>query len=293
MQNLKEKLLQKVEVIESNKPKVTYSNTVCEASENVILLKPQENNKPSSVIPEFEISMNEAKERIIMLQSFIKEIMISNVDYGLIPRCDKPSLFKSGAEKLCDIFGFSKHIEVLNRIEDWEKGLFHYEVKSILINKRTGFIEAEGIGCCNNRERKFKTQDSFSIINTILKMAKKRALIDAVLSATRSSGIFTQDIEDFEEEHKNPVNNLPNKENKSQSNKHNPQNKNYNTNSTSKKLINKNQQNEIFSVIAQNKLPVENIKLFMKEKYRVTESKMLSYEQADDFINFLKAYITI
>ena len=29
-------------------------------------------------------------------------------------------------------------------------------------------------------------------------MAKKRALIDAVLSATRSSGLFTQDIEDEE-----------------------------------------------------------------------------------------------
>jgi hypothetical protein len=29
-------------------------------------------------------------------------------------------------------------------------------------------------------------------------MAKKRALIDAVLSATRSSGIFTQDVEDME-----------------------------------------------------------------------------------------------
>jgi hypothetical protein len=33
--------------------------------------------------------------------------------------------------------------------------------------------------------------------NTILKMAKKRAKIDATLSATRSSGVFTQDIEDM------------------------------------------------------------------------------------------------
>lgn len=35
--------------------------------------------------------------------------------------------------------------------------------------------------------------------NTILKMAKKRAKIDAVIAATRSSGIFTQDIEDIVE----------------------------------------------------------------------------------------------
>lgn len=33
--------------------------------------------------------------------------------------------------------------------------------------------------------------------NTVLKMAKKRAKIDATLSATRSSGIFTQDLEDM------------------------------------------------------------------------------------------------
>lgn len=35
--------------------------------------------------------------------------------------------------------------------------------------------------------------------NTILKMAKKRAKIDAVIAVTRSSGIFTQDMEDIVE----------------------------------------------------------------------------------------------
>lgn len=34
--------------------------------------------------------------------------------------------------------------------------------------------------------------------NTVAKMAKKRALVDAVLTATAASDIFTQDIEDFE-----------------------------------------------------------------------------------------------
>jgi hypothetical protein len=33
--------------------------------------------------------------------------------------------------------------------------------------------------------------------NTVLKIAKKRAKVDAVLAATRSSGIFTQDVEDI------------------------------------------------------------------------------------------------
>jgi hypothetical protein len=195
MANLKDKLAQKVEYIDGE------SN---ELPKDIILLNKPENTAPISIIPEFAATISEAKERAAMLQKFVKEIMIPEVDYGQIPGCQKPSLYKPGAEKLCDIFGFSKQLEVTSRTEDWEKGFFSYEVKITLVNKRTGLIEAEGIGSCNSRERKYKSQDSFTINNTILKMAKKRALIDAVLSATRSSGIFTQDIEDIEPENKCP-----------------------------------------------------------------------------------------
>ncbi len=40
-------------------------------------------------------------------------------------------------------------------------------------------------------------EDIYSQVNTILKMAKKRALVDAALSAGRLSEVFTQDIEDI------------------------------------------------------------------------------------------------
>ncbi len=39
--------------------------------------------------------------------------------------------------------------------------------------------------------------DLYSQVNTILKMAKKRALVDAALSAGRLSDLFTQDLEDL------------------------------------------------------------------------------------------------
>ena len=42
-----------------------------------------------------------------------------------------------------------------------------------------------------------ENDDIATLKNTILKMSKKRAKIDATLSATRSSGIFTQDLEDI------------------------------------------------------------------------------------------------
>jgi hypothetical protein len=42
-----------------------------------------------------------------------------------------------------------------------------------------------------------ENEDIFSQVNTILKMAKKRAMIDASLSAGRLSDVFTQDMEDI------------------------------------------------------------------------------------------------
>lgn len=144
MSNLKAKLAQKIEDKIDNKANINENNTTSEIikeDSNLIVIKP-EDKVEFSYVPEFAITMNEARERISMLQSFVKEMMIPKVDYGFIPNCDKPALFKSGAEKLFDIFGFSKQVEILNRVEDLEKGLFHYEIKTILINKRTGMIEA-------------------------------------------------------------------------------------------------------------------------------------------------------
>ncbi|MDK2933925.1 MAG: hypothetical protein PWP27_1735 [Clostridiales bacterium] len=90
----------------------------------------------------------------------------TNVDISRLLRDIKNK--KRCAEKLCDIFGFSKQIDVINRVEDWEQGIFHYEVKAILLSKRTDLIEAEGIGSYNNREKKYSNQHAYSIANTII-----------------------------------------------------------------------------------------------------------------------------
>ncbi|MCH3965523.1 MAG: hypothetical protein LKE46_14895 [Clostridium sp.] len=283
MADLKGKLAKKINLIESN----DNNKLPKENSNNIILLNNSESDKNISIVPDLAISLNEAKNRILMLQNFVKEMMIVNIDYGFIPNCTKPSLFKSGAEKLCDIFGFSKKIEVINRVENWEKSLFHYEIKTTLINKKTGLIEAEGIGSCNNRERKYKTQDGYSIINTILKMAKKRAFIDAVLSATRSSGLFTQDIEDsYFPSGNDAKNKKPYTEHKSSNT--------INSNSSHvKKYMNKDQQYTLISIIKQNNIPINKVKELMKKRYKISEGKNLSSIQSNDFIKYLKIYTAI
>lgn len=47
---------------------------------------------------------------------------------------------------------------------------------------------------------KVENDDIYSQVNTILKMSKKRALVDAALSAGRLSQVFTQDMEDLPHE---------------------------------------------------------------------------------------------
>ncbi len=152
----------------------------------------------ADVFPDFAVDPAEMTRRTSMLKDYVREHMSEGEDYGIIPGGNKPTLFKPGAEKLNAVFGLSPLVEINNRIEDWDASFVAYEVKVTLLNKRTQMIEAEGVGSCNSRERKYKNQDAANVANTILKMAKKRALIDATLSATRASGMFTQDLEDLD-----------------------------------------------------------------------------------------------
>lgn len=50
----------------------------------------------------------------------------------------------------------------------------------------------------DQRLDRVENPDILDTVNTVLKMAKKRAKIDAVIGVTRSSGLFTQDLEDVE-----------------------------------------------------------------------------------------------
>lgn len=52
--------------------------------------------------------------------------------------------------------------------------------------------------------------------------------------------------------------------------------------------ITKEQQWEIFKVIEQSKIPMNYAKSMLKEKYNVDQTKQLTTEQADEFIDVLK-----
>ena len=149
--------------------------------------------------PDFAIDPAEVEQRRQELADYRRDHMVAGLDYGEMPsksgRSGKYLLFKAGAEKLAALYGLAPLIEVINRVEDWDRDFVSYEVKVSLVNKRTTRVDGEGIGSCNSREKQYLNKGGAETANTILKMAKKRAYVDAVLSATRSSGLFTQEEE--------------------------------------------------------------------------------------------------
>ena len=135
------------------------------------------------------------KRRTDYVALLMRDHMVPGRHYGSIPGKDKPCLHKSGAELLLDAFGFRFYSEITQRVQDWETGFVEYEVRVVIVNA-SGNVEADGHGCCNSLESRYKNQDAANIANTLLKIAKKRALVDATLAATRSSILFTQDLDE-------------------------------------------------------------------------------------------------
>lgn len=99
-----------------------------------------------------------AAQRKAIVAEIRRTVLVEGVDYGVIPGTDKPTLYKSGAERLCAGLGFNPVFTVTGKIEQWddENPLFHYEVTCTLIHIDSGLQIATGIGSCNSKESKYR-----------------------------------------------------------------------------------------------------------------------------------------
>lgn len=141
-------------------------------------------------------SLNRSLQAIGQFQKLVHSQFRQNHDYGIIPGTNKPTMLKPGAEKIVMLLGLTSEYEIVESTRDFEKGFFQYQIKCKLL--KNGVIVTEGMGAANTKERKYIRQDAFSVDNTVLKMAKKRALVDAALLVGSLSDIFTQDMEDMD-----------------------------------------------------------------------------------------------
>lgn len=144
--------------------------------------------------------IEEMRNQLALLQEFVAKVMIRGEHYGVIPGTSKPTLLKAGAEFLREAYGFEVRSQCVDKKfipaneTDNKKDYieFTYRVELLQNGKTVGVCE----GSCNNYERRYQSLSPFAVLNTIQKMAQKRAYVGAVISATRSSNIFTQDLED-------------------------------------------------------------------------------------------------
>lgn len=220
-----------------------------------------------TVMQEKRLSTSEMVEQVQAVQEMMGSVMKEGINghYGKIPGCgDKPTLLKSGAEKLCTLFRLAPSYKITRL--DYENFHREYEITCRLNHIESEKLWGEGVGTCSTMEDKYRFRkgqailttvevpkeywkerkaggDSMAILrgemaedfedadnmffgtkkddmtgtwfislpapdkvehsnppdnyNTVLKMAKKRALVDAVLTATSASDIFTQDLEDL------------------------------------------------------------------------------------------------
>ena len=131
------------------------------------------------------------------LEQVVKQHLLEREDY-LKTDSGKFCLLKSGAEKLCEYYGFSVQLDLVESTGSQMKEMAMYTVKAVLCDIDSGAKLAEGFGTASSQESRYEKEKSTNVANTILKMAKKRAMVDAVITAVHGSFLFTQDLEDIQ-----------------------------------------------------------------------------------------------
>lgn len=171
-------------------------------------------------------------QKIAGFQAVVQKTLKKDHDYGIIPGTgNKPTLLKPGAEKILMLMGLTSEYEVVEKVQDYEKGFFAFTVKCRL--SKGNLLVTEGLGHANTKEARYSNRwvterklpdgidkdalqsreregkygpykeylvenlDTFTLVNTVLKMAKKRAQVDAALTVASLSEIFSQDLEDL------------------------------------------------------------------------------------------------
>ena len=138
-------------------------------------------------------------------------VLKRNQDFGKHGKAKKPNLLKAGAEKVIWAYGMRSVFTVEQAIEDYstEGGFFFYRVRCDLYWGDQ--LITTGYGCANSRETACGFATSYDVANSRLKIARKRAMVDAALMVGQLSDMFSQDEDndDFMKGADEVVKNMP------------------------------------------------------------------------------------
>jgi hypothetical protein len=156
------------------------------------IVNPPENISVTMTSERLSLALSDEQKKRDLIKTYIQQNLVPDVDYGKINmngRMSKDCLFKPGAEKVCSLL----HLNPVFKIDTdltpiLGDGVIPYICQ--LINRHTGEVEGEGRGSCSLKEKQGNA-------NVAIKIAQKRAQIDAVLRVAALSDQFTQDLEDM------------------------------------------------------------------------------------------------
>ena len=157
------------------------------------------------MIPVTSEDLNALSVRRDVMRDFVTSQLKESVDFGVIPGTKQHSLFKPGAEKLAQLFGLGVRIVSKDKEIDLHQNFAMFSYTAEAYHLKTGTVIAQCEGSTNSHEKKWKTRYSNGakeetpigdLMNTLMKMAQKRAYVGVIIQATGASDFYTQDIED-------------------------------------------------------------------------------------------------
>ena len=177
----------------------------------------EQNRQPTSteVVDVIPLPLRLTPQAITLVKDNLKhcellthDVLEKDVDYGIIPGVARDFLWDSGAAKIMAAFNCFPRYTMLKSTED-EKSI-SITMECSLISRQSRQVVSSGVGACSTRETKYKYRwvvnpedwgvptkglkrrqdgkyqvpnpETGELINTMVKMAAKRADIDAVQS---------------------------------------------------------------------------------------------------------------
>lgn len=167
-------------------------------------------------MPVTRADLNSLIEKKAVIKDFIRSQLNEGIqgDYAVVPGTNSKSLLKPGAEKLMLLFGLRSEVEKVSEILDHNGNFAMFTYKASIFHIKSGIKIAECEASCNSKEKKYATRGEwkrndkgvsektqvetpmYDILNTLMKMCQKRAIVGGVILATGASDFFTQDLED-------------------------------------------------------------------------------------------------
>jgi hypothetical protein len=155
------------------------------------------------------MSLKQVTDRVNLVHKVLETVMRENTHFGKVPGCGaKMVLLKPGADVLAMTFRLVPQFAVTRT--ELPDGHREYDVTCSMYGA-DGAMLGQGVGSASTMEKKYRYRrdakgnqaentDIADVYNTVLKIAKKRAHIDATLTVTGAADLFTQDLIDEDAE---------------------------------------------------------------------------------------------